>query len=459
MVTRSRSELVVILLAGASIVGGSWMMGGYFTKAPYWMGMCGLTAGLFSLFQLINNKRSRIDNPAFHWIWILWCLLLVYLLISLLNPAYSLVEIPDGSVFIFANPIRWLPSVVSVQESTPQVFQFIGSMIIAWSLLAIVRSPRMVRGLLIALIANAFVLSLIGSVLKLANAKSILGIFIAINDKFFASFTYHNHWIAFAGFHLMIATGLACFYAFHPNLVERRERYGSLILFLCVAAFFIFLSLFLSESRSGVLFGVVYMFIVFLYFVRRRWHAQSRPTHWIKWLVAVFVVLLGIFSWRVVGPQLSETSERVEEAWYAAWSEDQQVDDFRFNIGPKVTADLIEEKSIFGWGWGSYPLAMSIYSHLYVENSFAQHAHNDWLQFVSELGVFGCFIFLFPLVHMTIHFSPRNNLTRFCRLGILLLMGIALFEGPFSNPVILLSVLVVLLSDLGVKYRDSTGLV
>ena len=152
--------------------------------------------------------------------------------------------------------------------------------------------------------------------------------------------------------------------------------------------------------------------------------------------------------WSLVAlPQLSNTSGRFGEAWDSFWSEQSEVDNFRFNAGPKITGKMIEEKPLLGWGWGSYPYAMSIYAPQYTD-VMAQFAHNDWLQFVSELGLVGLFMFVFPLVHMTTFNKAQDSLARFGRLAICVLLGIAFFEGPFTNPVVLASVLIVVCSDL-----------
>ena len=304
------------------------------------------------------------------------------------------------------------------------------------------------------MIINAAILSLVGAWFKVVGSNSLLGIFKAVNDKFYASFTYHNHWVAFAGFHLMVGTGLACYYAFHPQRKLRSHRDLNKIVFLCVSSFFLFLSLFLVESRTGLLVGVGYLGVMGLYFLRRRLVLRNKSTKLVSVLSLVGICALAIVSYQIVYPQLSQTNHRITKAWYQFWDEESEVDNFRFETGPKITAQLIEEKTAFGWGWGSYPLAMSIFAPQYLENTYAQHAHNDWLQYVAELGVIGLLLYVFPLVHMSIHFSPQDNLTRFCRLGIGMLMIMAFIDGPFTNPVVLASVLVVFFSDLGIRSQS-----
>lgn len=430
-------------------------MGGYFSKAPYWMGFGGWLAGGFAGYLLVTDKALRQGNPGLNKIWILWAGFLIYVGISLLNPAYKQIEVPRGLTYMQADPVAWLPSVVALPVSAPMVLQLTGSIMLAWSLLAVVRRRSAVRALLVGLVVNAFILALVGAYFKVTGAKDILNYFASVNPKFFASFTYHNHWVAYAGFHLFLATGLLVHYRhphqrLDPELSRRPSTSTNLVGFLWVCCFFLFLSLFLVESRAGLLVAFLYLGFLAVFSVRNQ---LSRYFRNLKRSVATIVVLalLGFVSYQIVLPQLGNTTGRIQQSWDDFWTEDKEVDNFRFNIGPKITADLIEERPILGWGWGSYPFAMSIFAPEYLDNQMAQFAHNDWLQFISELGILGLLLFSFPMVHLSAYFRPDDHLARFSRYGILLLLLIAFFEGPFTNPVVLATVLLVTCSDLSVR--------
>jgi len=443
-------ERFLIFLALATIIPGAWMMGGYFSKAPYWMGVGGWLAGLFTLYQLFSDKQLRQKNPALKPIWILWLGFVIYLGISLLNPSYKPVEVPAGMTYMRGSPVAWLPSVVAKSVSLPMILQLSGSIVLAWSLLAVGRTRRTARALLIGLVVNAFILSLVGAYFKVTGAENILNFFKSVNASFFASFTYHNHWVAFAGFHLFLASGLLSYYRDYF-----RERGGGLNIvgFLWVCCFFLFLSLFLVESRSGLLVALLYLAFVLANVLRKR-VKQLKAGPWVVIPAGVSLLAIGIVSFQIVLPQLTHTTERIEASWYQFWDEEQEVDNFRFNVGPKITSDLIEEKPIFGWGWGSYPFAMSIYAGDYLDNYMAQFAHNDWLQFISELGIVGLLLFVFPIIHMSAYFRSADALARFSRWGTIVLLFLAFFEGPMTNPVVLASVLLVICSDLSVRRTE-----
>ena len=444
-------EIILAVLALVIIIPGSWLMGGYYSLAPHWMGIGGWLALVFALYELFTDKGLRNQNPALKRIWVLWIGLLVYLGISLCNPAYVPIEVARGMTYRSGDPVEWLPSVVALGVSAPMVLQLTGSLVLAWSLLAVIRTRRSIRFILLGLVVNAMVLGIVGAYFKVTGADNILNYFASVNDKFYASFTYHNHWVAFASFHLFIASGLLAHFREHI-----RDRGGSvnLVVFLWVACFFLFLSLLLVESRTGVLAALIYLSYVVMHNLRNRLKSVFQ-FHWPSLLGVVGLIILGVISYVIVLPQLTSTSDRISKSWYSFWAEEESVDNFRFNTGPKITADLINEKPVLGWGWGSYPLAMSIFAPQYLDNQMAQFAHNDWLQFIAELGALGVFLFAFPLVHMSTHLRARDLLTRFTRWGIVVLLFFAFFEGPMTNPVILASVLVVFCCDLSSRHEVS----
>jgi O-antigen ligase len=330
------------------------------------------------------------------------------------------------------------------------IFQLSGPLVLAWSILAVIRSRKAVRSISLGLAVNAFILSLVGSYFKITGAEDILNYFASVNPKFFASFTYHNHWVAFPGFHLFLASGLLSYYRLRDREYGRMSNLQG---FLWVMCFFIFLSLFLVESRTGLLVAVLYIGILFATFLLHRVRNRKRdPAMILGLLTGLFA--LGFISYQIVLPQLSNTTDRIKRSLFEFWDEEKEVDDFRFNVGPRITADLIEEKPVLGWGWGSYPFAMSIYAADYIDG-MAQFAHNDWLQFISELGGLGLFLFIFPLVHMSAYFRSFDDLTSFTRWGVAVLLFVAFFEGPFTNPVVLASVLIIISGDLSLRHEKS----
>lgn len=449
---RQRKEFIVLIALG-TIIGGSWLMGGYYSKAPYWMGTGGWIGGVFALFHIFTDKSLRSNNPALKPVWVLWAVFLCYVGISLLNPDYKQIEVPRGMTYMHVNSVEWLPSVISVTISAPMILQLSGSMVLAWSLLALIPSRKSIRILLLGLVLNAFVLSLVGAYFKVTGAEDILNFYRAVNSKFFASFTYHNHWVAYACFHLFLGTGLIVHYR---DRFRGRRKGTNIVGLLWISCFFLFLSLSLVESRAGILVSACYLLFLMIYFVRKRLRnllGQLKRSI----LLGIVLIVLGVVSYRIVSPQLTETTGRIQDSWIALFSEEKEVDNFRFNVGPRITLDLIEERPMLGWGWGSYPFAMSIFAPDYMD-AMAQFAHNDWLQFISELGILGLLLFVIPIAYISANHWSGDSLTSFSRWGIALLLFIAFFEGPFTNPVVLASVLLVICLDLSVLRTEQQAL-
>ena len=106
------------------------------------MGIGGWISGLVSLVYLTKDKRLRADNPAFHVVWIFWVGLIAYVGLSLFNPSFKWIEWPGGGSFVANKYFDWFPTVVSTRVSAPMVLQFTGSIILAWSVLAIVERSK-----------------------------------------------------------------------------------------------------------------------------------------------------------------------------------------------------------------------------------------------------------------------------------------------------------------------------
>ena len=442
-----KEEYLMVILSLIIVAGGAWMMGGFYSFGSYWMGVGGWFVGGLALGLLIRDERLRIHNPALKPVWLLWIVFLVWLVISFANPSYRPVDLPEGKSFVTSNPIDWLPSVVSRLDSGPAMFQLSGSLVLAWSIIAIIRTQRAARALLLGMVINAFILSLLGAWFTVVSEPNILGVFKAVNSSFFASFTYHNHWVAYSIFHLFLATGLMSYY---NHLNKKWGGVSHLLVFLGVVCFFLWLSLLLVESRLGLLMAGGYVCFLLLYLVRRKirilWKNPIRSL-----FVVIGVVACAWMLFHIVAPQLLPTTQRISDAVEVVAHEGSDVDSFRFDHSPKNAAELIQDKPLLGWGWGSYRIALRLYSPQYMGDRFATFAHNDWLQFVTELGVLGCLLLLFPLVHMSINLTSQDTIARFSRMAIVLLLCIALVEGPFTNPIVLLSVLLAMFCDLGMR--------
>jgi O-antigen ligase len=305
----------------------------------------------------------------------------------------------------------------------------------------------------------------------------IFGTFPARNPRFFASFHYYNHWVAFAVLSLGATLAVAKFWnvkAINPRrLLSRRPRYDLLIL---ACALFIWLSLPLSGSRSGMLLAIPFLFFCANHY---RWAAFAKRADGAKrkkrritpddletapeqhfeepeeeeplrasarmrsrmafLFVSAFAVLIGLF----LIAQSKEFSGRLDQTIGQLESGSL---DLRFHASPRDTAQMIAERPVWGWGLGNYQHAFWLFAgpeyrdaegRIKMRNEFA---HNDWLQFLAELGVVGFTLLIIPPVVAAWKAwrAPAGTLAPGTALAIALVLFLAAWDFPLSNPAVFL---------------------
>lgn len=152
----------------------------------------------------------------------------------------------------------------------------------------------------------------------------------------------------------------------------------------------VLLALLLTGKRGPLLFAVGSVVVV-MYFYK-----SDKPNGRILKILAV--VAIGVAAALIASiwvPQILNVVQR-----FIDQSEDGDVSAGR---GPlfALAIQLFKEKPLLGWGWGSYPYIY--YEHLgKYEYSFQQrHAHNIYLQLLSEVGIIGftafCIFFIWQV--------------------------------------------------------------
>ena len=196
----------------------------------------------------------------------------------------------------------------------------------------------------------------------------------------FGPFVNRNHFAGLLGMLIPLGLGLAI----TQQEKEKRLLFGFLTVIMAV-------SLFLSLSRGGITSFFAGMALFALLMLRR--DRESRKIWSIAFFIAVvlsYVVYLGIDP---VIERFYKTDVSGEErllVWSSTWN-------------------AIKDFWLTGTGLGSFLNIFHLYSPLSVQGGLYDHAHNDYLEFFLETGLFGA-VFLLAFISVMIYTIIRSPL-------------------------------------------------
>jgi O-antigen ligase len=430
-------EALTLLHTGAFAIGAAWMYGGNVPWAGALLTAWGALGALLTLSGTASHQlRAAVGRE---WLWLLPLIAFdVFVGLSLFNPNYRRVIGANGPGFIELQTLRWpgMPSTARPEVSLAALAFFNGAYLSAFNLVLWVRRRRALRVLWLALVANAAILAVFGTVQQLSGAKAPFFSTAATHQPyFFASFIYHNHWGAFA---LLSAAGALAVAGHHlwpsrPRPAVRTPAPAALValLFLAVA-----IPLSASRSASLLLAGLLLLggLNAAARWVRRGPHRRLLPAAF-----ATAVLLAGgLYVYHIGGPVIDR---RFAETRGMLTEMQRQGEYLPRRTLYHDTWALARERWLFGWGMGSFPTAFytrNTQHHSPVDGlpHYFEDAHSDWLQAVAELGVAGTALLLACAVVPWLgrrHSALALPFPRFLLIGCALLVLYAALEFPFGN--------------------------
>lgn len=154
--------------------------------------------------------------------------------------------------------------------------------------------------------------------------------------------------------------------------VMLRRSVQRFVLCLCIAVV-IFAALIFSRSRMGIISASASMLVIFGLLLISRRHGKAGLM-----LFSVFVVLsIGLAIWIGPGPIVS----RFENVGQEYSIRDQS----RLSVW-RDALGLIERHPLLGTGLGTFPIAYTSVQTAFL-GQFVNHAHNDYVELVSDLGL------------------------------------------------------------------------
>lgn len=370
--------------------------------------------------------------------------LILYMLIATLNPSWQWIGTGIVSYLQRIPSIKWLPSGVdapfALMNGWRAMVIYGAAWLLACSLWIGLTRRGAVQAILVVLVSNGAVLALIGILQKMTEAKKILWFIDSPASYFHSTFVYKNH--AGAYFNLVLVATLALAAWHHVRALRRLERSSPAPVFLfgvIVAAACVFM----SGSRTAMLLlggYLVVSVIVYLIWRSRDRGGASNPA------VSGLLAALGL-AFAVAAASFLNLDKSIEQIKRLTTVDQKNSIDARV-MARSATLDMFKADPITGWGPGSFRHAFPNFQQHYPEIFrsgrhilFWDHAHNDYVQALAELGVVGV---MFPV--LTLLWA----IVKFCRLGalahpafLLTFIGLGLtlahawVDFPLSNPAIL----------------------
>lgn len=365
-----------------------WYFGGVTVGGGRVLFCVGLLSAVALLLHCIANGVERKWPNASYFIPILcWGGVAYLIILSLDNPSGQMIPPWNGSHFKYLEH-RWgVPS-----SGFPPLTSATGRIYLALAIIAltthVVGLPvKWFRLLLCLLAINGVVMGLVGIPFKYSGEPMVLGYWRTGEWYFYSAFAYHNHWGAYA---------LLCLGSIAALAFSMPERPALRICALPLSAILVGTTL-IATARLGALVQMAVLAVAFAYFLRNRTNfLMTKKYKALTLFVAGLLLVGGWATWL----QLSDKKAGGHRAWSALITQNPFTS--RFHL-VEDTLPMIADKPIFGWGLGTFRAGFRLYQrsetrivHNEGRVTLYNHAHNDWIQTIAEVGILGAFLMWFP---------------------------------------------------------------
>lgn len=378
---------------------------------------------------------------------VLWIglLFVAYIVTQALNPAWA--RVSDGTAWWIEkrDHITWLPTGVEAPAARMNAWRVASVVASIWLLCSALwtgLSRRAgVMAVLTALVINGTVLGVVGILQQVTHTSLILWFIKVPVPHPVATFVYENHGGAYFNLITISAIGLMIW---HMVRSQRRYVRSSPAPVFALMAITTAMLVFLTNSRASMVLLIAYLVVGAILFGIWRLYSYKDEGNRIVSILVACVTLSFIGAGAVylnLGKSLSQldTLLKPEVGEYI---------NIRINAR-EATYELFKDKPLTGWGAGSFrhvfPQKQQFYPDIFYAGGdnvlFWDHAHNDYIQALAELGLIG---FSLPLLAL------GWLVWRLWRLGglgqpafLLLVLGLCLtlahswMDFPLYNPAIL----------------------
>ncbi len=403
------------------------------------------------------HTRPKLFRFPIFWIGLAF---LFYILIQALNPAWEYVT--DGRYWWMRgiSCIDLLPTGMRTPFADASPWRSLMIYSSAWMTTCAVwigfTRRRTLRTLLIILAVNGAILALIGLAQRAMGATEILGFLKSPYPDFAATFINRNHGAAYLNLMLAVSSAVAFWY-YRRQL--RRGEYSSPALLFGFFALLIALMVLYTYSRGGG-FLMIGFLVVAVGFVGRRLLFSTEPGHSPVVAIVIAVLVVGFIGQGLYSLKTDQIKERIDDI-----SKDLKAGgDYSRWVAAGATWEMAQDQLVEGWGAGSFRFYFPVYQKRHPDilddpdthkRLLWEHAHDDYLELLAEVGAIGCGILavgvLFYAIQLTGLRIWRHQPATLLLLGCVATALHATVDFPFFCPAILITwcVLWALLTRLG----------
>lgn len=298
---------------------------------------------------------------------------------------------------------------------------------------------RSFQALFTTLVANGFVMAVVGMVDELRGNGKVLWLFKNTTGYFVVTIPYKNHAAAYFNLILALAVGLGFWH--YARSLRRLDKSSPAGLFLFAAAALGLIVLF-SFSRAGTLLMIGFVVLAAVLFIvhQVRLPAAQRSN------LTLFMIVLLFGAFVVLGAK-SMDIQQVTEKMERLLTTDREVSVEHRALAARATWEMGRANWVGGFGAGSFrfmfPAYQQHYPTIYRQAGtwmHWEHAHNDYAEFFAEYGAIGILIALlalgYALVQYIRSYAWQNQLGLFVGIGLVITLLHSWVDFQFHNPAI-----------------------